>query len=185
MTEELNISPVAEDAVEALALALDDVANAPFDKRFAISLIDGLKERGFTITRAETAPFQYGIRHNAVEDYLYDEKGLRPAPLPDVELTMEAVTYHAGTVIAEEVRDIIAAQAEKIAMLEHDLRLNLIARDVAFKSCAKLEAENKRLREALNMVSDTRNQQTDDHTIRAMREIARAALAQTDEPAKS
>ena len=40
------------DAVEALALALDDVANAPFDKQFAASLIDELKERGFTITRA-------------------------------------------------------------------------------------------------------------------------------------
>ena len=40
------------DAVEAMALALDDVANAPFDKRFAASLIDELKERGFTITRA-------------------------------------------------------------------------------------------------------------------------------------
>ena len=40
------------DVIEALALALDDVANAPFDKRFAASLIDELKERGFTITRA-------------------------------------------------------------------------------------------------------------------------------------
>lgn len=51
MTEELNISPVAEDAVEALALALDDVANAPFDKRFAISLIDEIKKRGYTLLR--------------------------------------------------------------------------------------------------------------------------------------
>ena len=37
------------------------------------------------------------------------------APMPDVELTMEAVTYHAGTVIAEEVRDIIAALTKELA----------------------------------------------------------------------
>jgi len=112
-------------AVEALAMAIychspdDEMPVGLIREMAAKACIERLYSLGYTITRAE------------------------PAPLPDeVEKLLHGVCdylHHEGS--KDKLRAHIAAQAQ-------DLKLNLIARDAAFKRVAELEAENKRLREA-------------------------------------
>ena len=87
------------------------------------------------MTRAEPAQFQYGIRHNAVEDYLYDEKGLRPAPEPDeVEKAFAQLWACAGPF-----------EMPRLECIENNFRAHIAA----------LEAENKRLLDALAYIANT------------------------------
>lgn len=163
MTEELNISPVAEDAVEALALALDDVANAPFDKRFAISLIDEIKKRGYTLRR-ET---------------------MTEAESDDADKALARAARNIGWLEALPPygdKDTRKAAADDMCRALEELRAHIAA----------LEAENKRLREALQFYAD--GPYVDVYRLGVRQDAvifkdagarAKQALAQTDEPAKS
>jgi len=80
-------------------------------------------------TRAEPAPLPDEVEFSIVR--------LQKMAVPDACIYGTNPDDHIKT-----IRDHISAQAQ-------DLKLNLIARDAAFKRVAELEAENKRLRDAV------------------------------------
>lgn len=93
-----------------------------------------------------------------------------------ISLSADKLRAHGDTLRAH-----IATQDEKIKELKADADAWRLTCKMYVAVAEDKEADNKRLREALQMVSDTRNQQTDDHTIGVMRGIARAAIAQSAE----
>ena len=167
MTNKPEFKP-CEDAVEALTSALDDVAHAPFDKRFAASLIDKLKERGYTITRAELAAASSDEVEKALDQPLYDfGDGEERYLIKEDDWKTLRAHIAALTKEIETTKRTTAGHYLTWQCTEAGLREEITA----------LEAESKRLREALQSGNNT--YLGGQYIVCIKPEIVEAALAQT------